>query len=174
MSGFLGLLTDPDRKSLAGSEAVREACRADLSLVGELVGCLEAGDDLVQMRALDLLEKLAREERDWVEPFRGVFLEGWHESGIWENRLQVMRAVGLFDWSGEELERVLAILRLGLRDEQKFVRAWAMDSFARVAVGREGLREEAVGYVLEGLGSEVKSVAARARQTAKVLGLRLR
>ncbi len=169
---FFELLSDPDRKSLAGSETVREACRADPSLVGELVGCLEAGDDLVQMRVLDLLEKLAREGRDWVEPFRGVFLEGWHESGIWENRLQVVRALGLFDWSGEELERVLAILRAGLRDEQKFVRAWAMDSFARVASRHPELKEEAVGYVLEGLGSEVKSLAARARHTAKFLGLR--
>lgn len=168
---FVSLLTDPDRKSLAQGEEVLAACRAEPSRVSELVDCVEGGDPLVRMRALDLLEKLARSDISIVEPVRGVFLGEWHESEIWEDRLAISRALGLFSWSEEELGRVLEILRARVRDEQKFVRAWAMDSFALVALREESVREEAVGYVMEGLGSEAKSVVARARKTAKVLGL---
>ena len=168
---FVSLLTDPDRKSLAQGEEVLAACRAEPSRVVELVECVEGGDPLVRMRALDLMEKLARSDLGMIEPYRGEFLKEHHRSEIWEDRLCTVRALGLFEWDLGELGRVLVILRERIEDEQKFVRAWAMDSFALVALRHEELKEEAVGYVLEALGSEAKSVQARARKTAKVLGM---
>ena len=173
MSSFYELLVDPDRRSMAGSEVVRDLVRHEPSRVRELVAVLEGDDAFAQMRALDLLEKLARENREWVEPCKGEFLRGWDRSDIWENRLATVRALGLFEWSGADLESALSILRRLIDDEQKFVKAWALDSFALISLGHPELKEEAVGYVMEALGSGAKSVQARARSTAKRLGLKL-
>ena len=48
--------------------------RADPPRVVELASLAESSDWLVAMRALDLLEKLARERVEWVEPHKGIFV----------------------------------------------------------------------------------------------------
>lgn len=82
------------------------------------------------MRAFDLLEKIAHEHPDCVQPHKRLFIGPFADSDKWEVRLQIVRALPLLKWTFGERKRVVAILRRDLEHPQKFVRAWALDSLA--------------------------------------------
>ena len=69
------LLAGGDRRSIAQVERARRLVQADPSRTGEVAALCTDGDPLVQMRAFDLLEKLARDDATSVAPFQRVFLE---------------------------------------------------------------------------------------------------
>jgi len=91
------------------------------------------------MRALDLLEKLARAHPDWVQPHRAVFLQA-ATSDKWLIRLQVVRALPLLDWTPSERTKVIKILREGITFPQAFVQAWSLDGLAVLATRNKRLR----------------------------------
>src|SRR5262245_44162585 len=158
------LLSGGDRRSAAQSGRAHALVRADPSLVLELAALAEDEDWLVSMRAMDLLEKLAHAHPDWVLPHKGLFIGALAESDKWEIHLQIVRALPLFRWTGDDRRRVLAILRRDLEHPQKFVSAWALDSLALLAQDDADLRpivEEALPK-LERSGS--KALLARARR----------
>jgi hypothetical protein len=98
---------------------------------------------------MDLLEKLAYERPDWIAPHKQVFIGKLADSDKWEIRLQIVRALPLFDWTQTQRRRVVEILVRDVTHPQKFVRAWALDSLATLAqqdaslmpVVRQSLRE---------------------------------
>lgn len=98
--------------------------------ISELATLAGDSDWLVSMRAMDLLEKLAHDHPDWVQPHKRLFIGPLADSDKWEIRLQVVRALPLLTWTARERKRVVEILRRDLDHPQKFVRAWALDSLA--------------------------------------------
>lgn len=137
--------------------------RADPPRIVELASLAKSSDWLVAMRALDLLEKLARERVEWVEPHKGIFVGPLAEHESWEIHLQIVRALPLFDWTARERRRALSILRRDAEHPQAFVRAWAVDSFAAFAARDPRLLPE-LGRLLDELaGSGKRSLEARAR-----------
>lgn len=128
------LLSGGDRRSIARSRRARELVEADPKRVAELAELALDGDWLVSMRALDLLEKLAHRHADWVQPHKRLFIGALADSEKWEIRLQVVRALPLLSWTPRERRRVLEILSRDVEHPQKFVRAWALDSLATLAL----------------------------------------
>jgi hypothetical protein len=158
------LLTGGDRRSVAQSERARALLRREPGRVPELAALAGDPDWLVSMRAMDLLEKLAHEHPEWVQPHKGLFLGALADSDRWEIRLQVVRALPLLKWTRREAKRVLEILTRDIEHPQTFVRAWALDSlasFARI----HGAVTPAVERGLERFErSGSKALQARARQ----------
>lgn len=157
------LLSGGDRRSLARSKQALAIVRSEPSRVGELVELAAGADWLVTMRAVDLLEKLARERVEWVAPYKGLFVGPLADHESWEIRLQVVRALPLFEWTPRERRRALAILRRDAEHPQAFVRAWSADSFASLAAQDPRLLPEATRMLEELERSGKKSLAARAR-----------
>ncbi len=95
-------------------------------------------------------------------PRAHVFIGPLADSAEWERRLQIVRALPCFTWTGCERRRVVQILRRDLAHPQRFVKAWALDSLARLAVDDAAL----VPVVRQSLGvfagSGMPSWAARA------------
>ena len=127
------LLSGGDRRSIAQSKHVLALVRATPERVSELVLLAEDSDWLVSMRAIDLLEKIAHDHADWVQPHKKVFIGRLADSDKWEIRLQIVRALPLLAWTPRERTRVIQILRRNVEHSQKFVRAWALDSLATFA-----------------------------------------
>jgi hypothetical protein len=163
------LLTGGDRRSIADSNRVRAMLERDPSLVGELVELANDHDWLVSQRALDLLEKLAHDHPEWIEPHKRIFIGPLADSDKWEVRLQVVRALPLFKWRSAERSRVLAILRRDVGHPQTFVRAWALDSLASFAEKDPSLRPIVLRQVGSFERSGSKALAARARQVRERL-----
>jgi hypothetical protein len=164
-----GFLLGGDRRSLARSSRALALVWAKPERVAELAAITLDEDWLVSQRALDLLEKLARVRPELIEPHKHVFIGPLADSDKWEVRLQIVRALPLFQWKTAEQSRVLAILRRDVRHPQKFVKAWALDSLARFAEKDPALRPIVLRHlkIFESSGS--KALAARARHVRERL-----
>jgi len=127
------MLEGGDRRSLAGSRRALAATLARPERVAELAALAMDRDWLVSMRAVDLLEKLARSHPAWVQPHRQLLIGPLAASDKWEIRLQIVRCLPLLVWTPKERRRVLEILRRDIHHPQKFVRAWALDGLAAMA-----------------------------------------
>jgi hypothetical protein len=137
--------------------------RAQPERVAELATLARDDDWLVSMRALDVLEKIAHDHPDWIHPHKKVLIGGLAESDKWEIRLQIVRALPLARWTARERARVVDILRNNLVHPQKFVRAWALDSLATMAVGDSGLRRTVARALDEFEASGSRALQSRAR-----------
>jgi len=156
-------LSGGDRRSIAESSRVWELVRARPSRVSELAALAEDADALVAQRALDLLEKLAHERPKWVEPHKHLFIGPLADSGRWEIRLQVVRALPLFTWTAGQRRRVIDILLRDVAHSQKFVKAWALDSLAQLAKAQAPLRPTVLRHIRAFERSSSPALRARAR-----------
>jgi hypothetical protein len=165
------LLSGGDRRSIARSNQARTLVSVQPKRVQELAELATDSDWLVSMRAFDLLEKIAHDQAELVQPHKRLFIGAAAESDKWEVRLQVVRALPLLKWTLRERARVVAILRENLDYPQTFVRAWALDSLATFAERDARL----LPIVRAALGdferSGSKALAARARQVRARLRL---
>jgi len=166
------LLRGGDRRSIADSNRARQAVESDPTLIRELVALTEDENWLVVQRALDLLEKLAREHAEWVEPYKGIFIGALCERPQWEIRLQIVRALPLFRWTPAQVRRVEAILLENVDFSQTFVRAWALDSLAHLSERRRRLAPVVERYLREFERSSSKALQARARKIRERLAKR--
>src|SRR6185436_7248927 len=104
------MLSGGDRRSIAGSNRVRLLIEDNPSLVIDLAALTADEDWLVTQRALDLLEKLAHEHPEWIAPHKKIFIGPLAASDKWEIRLQIVRALPLFDWGPAQERRVEQVL----------------------------------------------------------------
>lgn len=172
------LLTGGDRRDIAQSNRARVLVDATPSLVKDLAALTADDDWLVAQRALDLLEKLAHEHPEWVEPHKTVFIGPLAGSDKWEIRLQIVRALPRFRWTPAQSKRVEAILLENVSFPQTFVRAWALDSLASFAERRTRLAPVVKRHLRAFEKSSSKALQARARNIrarlsdAKASGIR--
>jgi hypothetical protein len=165
------LLTGGDRRSIAQSDRVRALVEKDPKLVAELAGLTEDTDWLISQRAFDLLEKIAQDHADWIEPHKRIFLGPGAGSDKWEVRLQIVRALPLFKWSAKDLVRVKAILLENIVYPQTFVKAWALDSLATFAMKDTQLMPIVQHHLEVFDRSDSKALQARSRKIRERLQL---
>lgn len=163
-SAIRPLLAGGDRRSIQQSNRVRALVERTPSRVSELVSLTRDDDWLVAQRALDLLEKLAHDHPDWIEPHKRVFMGPLADSDKWEIRLQIVRALPLFRWTPSEQRRIEKILVDNVSFPQTFVRAWALDGLATLAQRREALLPVVRRHLRAFERSPSKALQARARQ----------
>jgi len=161
-------LTGGDRRSIADSKRVRAIVEEDPTRVRELAALTEDEDWLVAQRAVDLLEKLAHDHPDWIEPHKRIFIGPLADSDKWEVRLQIVRALPLFRWTPSQMKRVEAILLENVAFPQTFVRAWALDSLATFAKRRKRLVPIVERYLYEFENSSSAALRARARNIRRL------
>jgi hypothetical protein len=157
------LLSGGDRRSIADSARARQLIERNPSLVSDLVALTTDDNWLVAERALDLLEKLAHDHPEWIAPHKKVFIGPLAASDKWEIRLQIVRAVPLFDWSASQARLVEEILLENVAYPQTFVRAWALDGLATLAKRRASLMPVVLRRLREFERSPSKALQARAK-----------
>ncbi len=157
------LLTGGDRRSNADSARVRALVEEKPARVQELAPLTGDEDWLVVERAMDLLEKLAHEHPDWIEPHKAVFIGPLADSDKWEIRLQIVRSLPLFRWTPAQARRVETILTKNVSFPQTFVRAWALDGLATLSTRRPRLAPLVMKHLEEFEQSPSKALQARAR-----------
>jgi hypothetical protein len=163
------LLAGGDRRSSAESALALAIVRDNVSRISELAVLTEDPDWLVAMRAIDLLEKLAHENAEWIEPYKHVFIGPLAESDKWEIHLQIVRALPLFKWKPKEQSRVIDILVRDVSYPQTFVKAWALDSLATMSESVPVLQPLVLQQLRLFEQSGSKALAARARNIRKRL-----
>ncbi len=157
------LLAGGDRRSIGESARARALVLANPGRVSDLAILANDGDELVAMRAMDILEKIAHDHPDWIQPHRWLFIGPLADSEKWEIRLQIVRALPLLTWDPVEKKRVLAILQRDVNHPQKFVSAWALDSLSVFALRDRRLLSGVLSRLSEFEKSGTKALATRAR-----------
>ncbi len=157
------LLSGGDRRSIADSNRARTIIEKDRARVHELAALAEDDEWLVALRAVDLMEKLAHDHADWIEPYKKIFIGPLADSDKWEVRLQIVRALPLFRWTPAQMKRVESILLENVVFPQTFVRAWALDSLATLAARRKRLAPVVERYLCEFESSKSAALRGRAR-----------
>jgi hypothetical protein len=137
--------------------------------VADLAALAVDPDWLVSMRSLDLLEKLAHERPEWIAQHKRLFLSALADSDKWEVRLQVVRALPLFEWSPADRRRAVAILSRDAAHPRTFVRAWALDGLATFAESDPRLLPAVRRHLRAFERSTSKALQARARAVRKRL-----
>jgi len=162
-SAIRALLSGGDRRGIAKSNRAREEIERNPALVTELAALTDDPDWLVTQRALDLMEKVARDHPARIEPHKTIFIGPLAQSDKWEIRLQIVRALPLFRWTPAQARRVEEILIANVSHPQTFVRAWALDGLATLAEGRPTLRPVVRRHLRQFEASSSKALQARAR-----------
>lgn len=162
------LLNGQDARSLAQSVRARTLIDERPGRISELAALAGHANWVVAMRAIDLLEKIARAHPAWVQPHRRVFLRA-AASDHWLVHLQVVRAFPLLRWRPAERVEVIRVLRRDIRHPQLFVRAWALDSLATFATRERSLAPR----VRRTLASFERSSSPALRARARQIGARL-
>jgi HEAT repeat protein len=158
------LLVGGDRRSIRQSAAALRWVQADRRRVRSLAQLTSDEDELVVMRATDLLEKLARSHPAWVQPHRALLIGPLSVHRMWEVQLQVVRALPLLRWTAVERQEVVAILRRALAHPKLFVRIWAMDSLAQFALDDLSLADTVHRVLASAEHSTSAAQRARARR----------
>jgi hypothetical protein len=157
------LLDGQDSRSLSQSAAARRLVEERPARVADLAALAGHQNWVVAMRALDLLEKLARAHPAWVQPHRAVFLRAGG-SDQWLIRLQVVRALPLLKWPARQRVEVVKILRANISFPQTFVQAWSLDGLATFAASDATLRPAVTRALTRFERSGRAALRARARQ----------
>lgn len=169
-TGFLGMLSGGDPRTLTGVEAVLTTLRADPSRIGELIDCCRAGDPLVRMRAADALEKFARERPESLVPFverldRELSASTqpsiqWHLAQLW----------GEVPLTADQHERAAQwLLRTLDKADDWIILTCAMSALAALAADDASLRPALRERLRRHRGSPLPSVAKRANRLLAAL-----
>ena len=157
------LLTGGDRRTIAQAPQALALVNENPALVADLAALTNDADWLVVQRAFDLLEKLAHEHPDWIEPHKLAFIGPHALSDKWEIRLQIVRALPFFQWTSTQRKRVEEILLDGVKFPQTFVRAWSLDSLATLATQNTRLLPVVRRHIRLFARSDSKALQARAK-----------
>jgi len=157
------LLDGQDSRTLSQSAAARRLIDDRPARVADLAAIAGHPNWVVAMRALDLLEKLARAHPERVQPHRAVFLKA-ADSDQWLIRLQVVRALPLLRWSPKQRADAVSILRANIDYPQAFVQAWSLDGLATFAATDATLRPLVTRTLARFERSDRAALRARARQ----------
>jgi hypothetical protein len=163
------MLSGGDRRSIARSHRALALLRTRAARVSDIAVLAEDDDWLVSMRAMDLLEKLAHEHPERVEPYKRLFIGALADTDKWEIQLQIVRALPLFRWTRAERRRVVDILLRDVAHPQTFVRAWALDSLATFAQQDRTLMPTVRRRLRAFERSGSKALATRARRVRERL-----
>lgn len=127
------LLTGGHANSLGRTHEVIETVLHDKSRLEELYSCLFDDDAWVRMRAADALEKICREQPDWLAPYIDRLLAELSTStqaSIQWHLAQIYRQVVLTDPQKQAVQNWLQTL-LSSRDIDWIVAANAMDTLTQ-------------------------------------------
>lgn len=158
------LLVGGDRRSIARSNEALARLRADPTRIADLASLVDDDDALVVMRAVDLIEKLAHEHPEWIQPHRRRLIGPLAQHPAWEVRLQIARTLPLLRWTPAERKRAVAILLGYARHPQKFVKAWSVDSLSRFAAQDASLLHVVEALLEDFERSASPALMSRARQ----------
>ncbi len=97
------------------------------------------------------------------------FMSSYHQFTFWSSRLHWLQSLPYFKIARRHIDKIEALLRYAISDDNKFVRAWAYNGLVHLAVSFEDLREEVLSLCELALNDESASVKSRIRNAVKSL-----
>lgn len=127
---ILDKLRGGDRRSIGRSNEVVTIVRRQPMLFPDLIEGLRHPDELVRMRAADVVGKLTVKNPEWLRPFRVQLIKLAAGAEQPELRWHLAQVLPRLELSRRDCMIVTAVFRRYLRDRSRIVKTFAMQGLA--------------------------------------------
>jgi hypothetical protein len=161
---ILSLLQGGDRRMIGRSDQVAAMVSEAPELFSELMAGLWSDDPLVRMRAADAAEKVTRNNRELLQPYKGELLGLMAETEQQELRwhLAAMAPRLLLDTKQRNLATSLLVGYLG--DRSSIVKTSALQGLADLAQGDPSIRPGVIEILRQATRTGTAAMKARSRK----------
>jgi hypothetical protein len=154
-----------DRRSLGRTDEIVLRVLSDKERLVELFECLFDEDEIVRMRASDGLEKVARQQPDWLIPYVERLLgdvAAIQQPSVQWHLAQILSGIPL---AAEQQARAITLLKLNLEEyDDWIVINLTLEALAKFARRDSELRREFHTILIKFQYSPKKSIASRVRK----------
>lgn len=116
MTTIKNLLSGGDKRSLGKSQMVVLQTRKAPSLFKEVYEAIYAEDEVLAMRAVDAVEKIAQKQPEWLMPYKKELLNQMSHFKTKEHRWHVPLLLSYLSLSKQEVAKVYKQLTAWLKD----------------------------------------------------------
>jgi len=138
------------RSPVDQAEKVAEEVLDHPHLTAEIIDCVESEDSALQSRAARVLEIVAAQSPDIVQPFKDKILHDLSWTDQWHVRAHFCKVIPILDLSREDVEKAYQIFDHYLSDRSSIVRTFAMQGMFDL-LDRAPERTESVRKLIEEL-----------------------
>ncbi|MGD0989260.1 MAG: hypothetical protein ABR874_15710 [Candidatus Sulfotelmatobacter sp.] len=160
-TNILSLLEGGDRRMIGRADEVAAMVSKQPQLFPELMAGLWSSDPLVCMRAADAVEKITRERRELLQPYRKKLLQLMNEASQQELRWHLALMVPRLRLNAGELRTAVFALSAYLEDRSSIVKTCALQGLAELAEGAEEIRPAVVKVLRRAAQSGTPAMKAR-------------
>jgi len=136
----------------------------DCSLFPSLIAGLWSPDPLVRMRAADATEKVTREHRELLYPYKKELLGLMAETDQQELRWHLAAIVPRLELSDRERQSAIDSLTGYLTDRSSIVKTFALQGLADIAEGQPEIRPAVIDMLREANRKGTPAMKARSRK----------
>ena len=141
----------------------------DAGLFPQLFAGLWSGDPLVCMRAADAAEKVTREHREWLQPFKKELLGLMTEAAQQELRWHLAAMISRLSLNARERQFAASVLSGYLTDRSSIVKACALQGLADLAANDPEMRLHVRELLRECTRKGTPAMKARSRKLLALL-----
>jgi hypothetical protein len=169
-NNILALLTGGDRRSIGRSDQVVAIVSDDLELFPQLIAGLWSEDPLLRMRAADAAEKVTREHREYLRPYKKELLGLLTAATEQELRWHLAAMVPRLPLNAKEQQAVMSALNGYLEDRSSIVKTYALQGMADLAEAEPNLRPRVIESLRQATRQGTPAMKARSRKLLLRLG----
>ncbi|MDH3537725.1 MAG: hypothetical protein OER87_18430 [Gammaproteobacteria bacterium] len=128
------LLSAGDLRTIGKSEDIVKSVKSDPKLLSDVVNAILVENPGVRMRASDAIEKITRDNPEWLMPYKRKILTKIaciNQKEVRWHMAQILPRLGL---TKKEREKVFKIMQSYLHDESSIVRTFAMQALTDIAI----------------------------------------
>lgn len=167
---FEEMLSTGEPRSLGQTEEVVRLVLADRRRLDQLFELLFHSDEIVRMRAGDALEKVCRQQPEWMSPFKERLLTEVSRIAQPSVQWHLAQMLGEIEWSPAETPRVIRLLKKILAGSNDWiVTNLTLESLSVFARKNAKLHQELTEICTSHLNSPYKSIATRCRRILRQL-----
>jgi len=161
---ILALLKGGDRRSIGQADRVARMVSHDPKLFSYLMAGLWSEDSLVRMRAADAAEKVTRNNRKLLQPYKkellGLMIEAQEKELRWHLAVMVPR----MELTIKEGAGVMNVLSAYLGDKSSIVKTFALQGMADLAAVEPSLQSRVIEILQEASRNGSAAMKTRSRK----------
>ncbi len=161
---ILALLEGGNRRTIGRSDEVAAMVSQDPRLFSELIEGMWSEDPRVRMRAADASEKVTRNKRELLQPYKGALLGLMSETEEQELRWHLAVMVPRLVLNNEERQLAISMLNSYLEDRSSIVKTFALQGLADLALEHPSIGPRVIEILRESTRNGTPAMKVRSRK----------
>lgn len=161
---ILALLQGGDRRTIGRADQVAATVSADPGLFPTLIAGLWSTNELVRMRAADATEKVTREHRELLDPYKKELLGLMAETRQQELRWHLAVMIPRLELNAKERQSAVNSLTGYLEDRSSIVKTFALQGLADLAEDNPEPRGRVIDILRAASRNGTPAMRARSRK----------